>query len=65
MELTNRFSDQGISPMASAAIMVKLALMIYKTSLDPEEYNSMVDNISDSRNLIKRFDEYVGAGRLN
>lgn len=65
MELTTRFSEEGISPMACAAIMTKLALMMYKTSLGAEEYNLMVDSISDSRHLIKTFDEYGQTSRLN
>jgi len=65
MDLASRFASEGISPMASAAIMIKLALMMYKTSLNAEQYNLMVDNISNSRDLIKSFDEYVRIGRLN
>lgn len=65
MELTNKFIDSGISPMASAAVMAKISFMIYKTSLNAEDYNSMIDTISDSRDLIKSFSEYVGVSRLN
>lgn len=65
MELTNKFTDSGISPMASAAVMAKIAFMIYKTSLNAEDYNSMIDTISDSRDLIKSFSEYAGVSRLN
>lgn len=64
MELTSSLIDKGISPYAMAAIMTKLGMMIYKTSLNAEDYNLMVDSISDQRNLIKSFNEY-GAKRLN
>ena len=65
MDLASRFASEGVSPMASAAIMIKLALMMYKSSLNAEQYNLMVDNISNSRDLIKSFDEYARMGRLN
>ena len=56
--LTQKFAEEGINPFACAAIMAKLALMIYKTSLSAEEYNLMVDSISDSRDRIKTLIEY-------
>jgi hypothetical protein len=64
-ELTRKFAEEGISPLACAAIMIKLAFMIYKTSLNAEEYNLMINEISDSRDKIKSFEEYGSAGRLN
>ena len=66
MMLTNKFMDEGFSPLACAAIMSKLSMMIYKTTLNAEEYNSMINSIADSRDQIKSFAEYSnGAGRLN
>ena len=66
-ELTRRFAEEGVNPFACAAVMVKLALMIYKTSLNSEEYNLMVDSISDNRDHIRSMAEYVGnaASRMN
>jgi len=66
-ELTRRFAEEGINPFACAAVMVKLALMIYKTSLNDEEYNLMVDSISDSRNHIRSMAEYANnaSSRMN
>jgi hypothetical protein len=63
--LTNKFMDDGFSPHACAAIMTKLAMMIYKTTLDAEDYNSMINSIADSRNMIKSFTDYRRTGRLN
>ncbi len=64
--LTHKLVDENFSPMACAAVMTKLAMMIYKSALDPEEYNAMVDTISDSRDLVKTFSEFQrSAGRLN
>lgn len=65
MELSNRFMAEGFSPFACAAIMTKLACMIYKSSLGPEEFNLMMDSISESRDRVKSFQEYQSAGRLN
>jgi hypothetical protein len=65
MMLTNKFMDDGFSPHACAAIMTKLAMMIYKTTLDAEDYNSMINSIADSRNMIKSFTDYRRTGRLN
>ena len=64
MQLTSGLMNKGISPYAMAAIMTKLGMMIYKTSLNAEDYNLMVDSISDQRNLIKSFNKY-DAKRLN
>ena len=42
----------GERPFAVAAVFSMVALQIYKTLLSPEEYNLMVDSISDSRHSI-------------
>ena len=63
--LTNKFSEAGHSPFAAAAIMAKLACMIYKSSLSPEDYNLMIDTISNSRDQILTFNELASVGRLN
>jgi hypothetical protein len=39
-----------------AAIMMTQALSLYRSSLDEEDYNSMVDNISASRNKVHKFE---------
>jgi hypothetical protein len=41
--------------MEVAAIMMAQALSIYKSALSDEDYNNMVDKISDSRNEVKTF----------
>jgi hypothetical protein len=64
-ELTRKFAEDGINVFACAAVMTKLAFMIYKTSLNAEDYNAMINEISDNRDKIKSFEEYSGAGRLN
>ena len=41
--------------LSVAAIMMAQALSIYKTAMNDEEYNAMVDNISASRDQVKQF----------
>jgi hypothetical protein len=43
-------------PMEVAAIMMAQSLTIYKSAMSNEDYNHMVDNISDSRNQVKTFE---------
>jgi hypothetical protein len=64
-ELTNKFTQEGFSPYACAAIMTKIAFMIYKSSMTPEDYNLMIDEISNSRDAIMTFAEFEQKGLLN
>ena len=41
------------SPLEIAAILMTQSLSIYKTVLDEDEYNRMVDSISDLRDQVK------------
>lgn len=45
--------------MEVAAIMMTQALTIYKSAMSDEDYNSMVDSISNSRNKVKTFQKAV------
>jgi hypothetical protein len=52
------FSDvmaEDYGALAVAGVMIAQALTIYKSALSPEEFDSMVDNISNSRDLVKTF----------
>jgi hypothetical protein len=42
-------------PFEVAAVMVAQGLSLYKTMLDEDEYNEMVDAISDKRDEIQSF----------
>lgn len=56
------FSDHmaGIhGTMEVAAVMMTQALSIYKSNMDEDEYNRMVDMISASRTQVKTFDKPV------
>lgn len=50
---------EGEKPFAIAAVFIMIALQIYKTSLSEEEYNLMVDSISENRDKIKSLPEMV------
>lgn len=41
------------TPLEIAAILLTQSLSIYKTVLDEDEYNKMVDSISDLRDQVK------------
>lgn len=42
-------------PLAIAACMLTQALSIYRTALDEEDYNRMIDNISAKRDKVQIF----------
>jgi hypothetical protein len=45
--------------MEVAAIMMTQALTIYKSAMNEEDYNNMVDSISASRGKVKTFERQV------
>ena len=55
--LTNELVENNVNPFAVAAVMTKLAMMIYKTSLSASDYDEMIDSISERRNIVKSFNE--------
>ena len=42
-------------PMEVAAIMLAQALSIYRTTMSEEDYNLMIDSISDHRDKVQTF----------
>lgn len=44
--------DNKDSPVAIAGVFVVVALMIYRMQLTADEYDEMVDTISESRELV-------------
>jgi hypothetical protein len=42
--------------LAVASVMMAQALSIYKTVLSENDYNTIVDNMSDNRAKIKKFE---------
>ena len=43
------------SAMEVAAIMTSISMSIYRTGMSEDDYNNIVDTISDSRSKIKTF----------
>jgi hypothetical protein len=54
MKFTETMSEK-YDALAIAGIMTAQALSIYRTMLSEEDYNQIVDNISDSRDLVHTF----------
>jgi hypothetical protein len=52
--------DKDHSPLAIAAILMTQALSIYKTVLEEDEYNSIVDSISDKRDKVTKLTPDMG-----
>ena len=52
--------DKDHSPLAIAAILMTQALSIYKTVLEEDEYNSIVDSISDKRDRVTKLTSDMG-----
>lgn len=51
--LTGKLIEEGRRPFAIAAIYIMIAMQIYKTMLTEEDYNEMVDAISQNRNQVQ------------
>jgi hypothetical protein len=58
LDFTNHMVGE-YSAMEVAAIMMAQSLTMYKSALSEEEYNLMVDSISNSRNKVKAFSKPV------
>jgi hypothetical protein len=55
VKITAELAGAGYSSMEIGAIMTRVALQIYKTSLSEQDYQKMVDFISSSRDEIEKF----------
>lgn len=53
--------DKGHSPLEIAAILVAQSMSIYKTVLDYDEYDKMVDSISNQRYNVKELTQDQGS----
>jgi hypothetical protein len=54
MKFTETMSEK-YDALAVAGVMAAQALSIYRTVLSEKDYNQIVDNISDSRDLVHTF----------
>lgn len=55
-----QFTDDQLTnhdAMAVAGIMLAQALSIYKTAMNDDDYNKMIDTISESRDKVKSFND--------
>jgi len=50
---TEKLIEEGNTPFAVAAVYIMVAMQIYRTSLSEDEYNSMVDTISEARDKVQ------------
>jgi hypothetical protein len=56
MQFTDEMVGEYESVLEIAAVMIAQALSIYKSSMDTEDFNRMVDTISASRDQVKTFE---------
>lgn len=59
MQLTDKLLGDDVKAIEIAPILIKLGLEIYKTILPPEEYDRMVDFISNKRDDIHNLREFM------
>lgn len=51
-----RMADDGYTVMEIAGVMMAQAMTLYRSSLTEEEYNHIVDLISDNRDDVRTID---------
>lgn len=56
---------EGLNGTAIAAILMSTAMRIYRSSMSDEDYNSVIDMISESRDKIKKYDIPIDKSKLN
>jgi hemerythrin-like domain-containing protein len=56
MKFTDDMVGEYQSILEIAAVMMAQALSIYKTTMDEEDFNRMVDNISSARDKVQKFE---------
>lgn len=59
MTLTDQLLGENVRAIEIAPILIKLGLEIYKTVMSAEDYNRMVDFISDHRDEINDLSEFL------
>jgi hypothetical protein len=47
--------SEKMPPLAVAAVLMTTALRLYKTTLSPEDFEQMMDFVSNSREKIQKF----------
>lgn len=59
MSLTDKLLGEDVKAIEIAPILIKLGLEIYKTVMDQDDYNRMVDFISDHRDEINDLKDFM------
>ncbi len=59
MILTDKLLGEDVKAIEIAPILIKLGLEIYKTVMLPEDYDRMVDFISDHRDEINDLSDFL------
>lgn len=57
LSLVTELLENGAEPFEIAGVMSTVALSMYKTTLSPEDFNRMIDYISESRERVTRLDD--------
>lgn len=52
-QATSSMFGEGHRPLAVAGVMIVQALTLYKTLLSPEEFESMVNHIADTKDQVQ------------
>lgn len=55
LKLASELTNREINPAITAACLVQVGMSLYKTTLQEEDYDAMVDSMSKLRNSIPRF----------
>ena len=55
-DATTDLTTTGHKPLAVAGVMMVQALTIYKTLLSPDEFDAILDHVSETRDKVKTID---------
>lgn len=55
IELTNNALEEGLSVHMIAAVMTTIGLSLYRTSLSEEDYDMMIDSITNLKDQVEVF----------
>jgi hypothetical protein len=56
-QVTTELIIKGYKPFVIAAALTMIGMQIYKSCLSAQDYDKMVDSISEARNKVRSLDE--------
>ena len=56
-QLADTLVGNGVDPLIIAAMMQTVSLSLYRTLLNEDEYNIMVDRIGELRRSVKKYSD--------